>query len=286
METITCPHCGKQNDVGDATCIHCGRSMTADAPIEPEPDTTAGAPPTEEAPTASPLQSPPPAQAPPPEAGADSGGAASPQMPVVPATEGGLPSPPDAWAAAEVPKKKSVGLWIGLGLVAIAAVAIIALFSLGNGSTTAHIPDAIAGAPRLTSPEMQQAADQIRQTTVAGGGHLEAGLYGASGIPKYVLVLYQDPPSEITNVSLTDQFDQYAGLLSGSAGTAFDTSGSVKETRDDVEYVCLPLNSSGVTGSFCLFHKEAILGGLVSVGSSDPHAAVDTAQQAYEAATS
>lgn len=273
METVTCPHCGKQNDIGDATCIHCAQPMSgeigeaqAGGGSASEPAATGSAP----------------EAAIPEDAGEET---PVPEAPAAPVGQDELPSPPGAWPPAEAPKKGRAGLWLGLGVAAVVIVALLAVFTLGKGSATAHIPSEIAGVPRLTSPEAQQAVDQITQTTVPGGGHLEAGLYGANGIPRYVMVLFADPPSEIANVSLTDQFDQYAGLLSGSAGAAFDTSGAIKDNRDGVEYVCIPLDTSGVTGNFCLFHKDQVLGGLIAVGPGDPQAALDTTQQAYEAAT-
>src|SRR2546428_5663968 len=50
MDTVSCPTCGRQNDIGDRLCVHCGKPMDAPVATPAGASTGASSPPTPQAP--------------------------------------------------------------------------------------------------------------------------------------------------------------------------------------------------------------------------------------------
>ncbi len=276
MDTITCPHCGMQNDLGDKVCVHCGKDMTAAAEAGTSDPATAATPaePTAAGPT---LAEPPP-----------SSGFGAPAADETGATTAELAEPhpalEDGFAAGEPPKKRNMPLLVGIGVAAAVAILLVAFLAFGK-NTTAKIPDSIAGSPRLTSTAATALEQQVEQIHLPNGMHARVAVYGTDAAPKYILELVDGLPDSAQNVSLTDNFGLFSSLVGGGAGSGLDLTNAAKAVRGGIEYICIPLSSSGSTGTVCLFHHQAIFGGLITVGGGDPQAALDTAELAYQAVT-
>ncbi len=174
---------------------------------------------------------------------------------------------------------------VGIGVAAAVVILLVAFFAFGKGNATAKIPDSIAGSPRLTSAAATALEQQVEQIHLPQGLHARVAVYGTDAAPKYILELVDGLPDTAQNVSLTDNFGLFSSLVGGGAASGLDLTNAAKAVRGGIEYICIPLSSSGQTGTVCLFHHQAIFVGLITVGGGDPQAALDTAEQAYQAVT-
>jgi hypothetical protein len=262
LETKTCPACRTVNTGSAVVCVRCGARIG-----EPVPPPAAPAPP-----LGAGTGDPPPNPV----------GTFAETLGSVPPTWSSLPPVP-----APTPTRRPlllVSVVVALVVLAVAGVTLLG----GHGAPS--FPDTLGGQPRATGGVADQVESALSDYKVQGMT-VDVALYGPEQDPSVMLMLIEGAPDVVKTMSRDEFFDTFStGFASGFAGATgqrVDFTTGLKETRGDADYLCAASSATvGATssGAVCVFRGD-VLGVLLTSSTSDTHAAVDLAEEAYTALT-
>lgn len=230
----------------------------------------------------------------PPDAGAPSPTPPPETGPTAPEPTGSLPSAPsagDAWGAPAGPvggpmemgqpaPKNNTGLFVGIGVLALVVIGAVLFFALKK-SGGGDFPESLGGIPRSHSAQTQQIESELKKINFQGMT-IDVAVYGSDIAPSHIAMIFNNVPASLKGQSLTPFLDQVASGFTGTSGGTVDTSQAVSESRDGVEYLCVPISQSGQSGAFCVFNGDK-LGAVVTLSTTDPHAALNLAHEVSDA---
>jgi hypothetical protein len=139
---------------------------------------------------------------------------------------------------------------VGVIAAAVAAVAVHAF--LGSG---VHLPDSVAGRPRMATTDIQKFEKDMKDLGSRNGLTVDAGGYGTGTAPEFLVLLVHGNSAESTD----QLFDEFVGGITQS-GAAVDRGHTVSGTRGSTEYRCLPVGGTGVTAAACLWREDGSVG--------------------------
>lgn len=248
MEMVTCPACGKRNDLGDARCIHCAAVLI------------------------------------PKSIGGQEGPDALPPAPVrsdttdAPTVEPGSPRPDIEGTAAVRPA--STGTGMGKRLAAGIAILVIAagFVAFRVGRDGGGFPDRVANVPRATSSNAKQV-----EAALAGfhamGVSIDAAIYGDGPTPEYMLVVVKGLPASISEADADTFFQDFgAGFASSAAGGSLDLSRATRASRDGADYLCAP-SAPPAQAVLCLFKGKAV--GMLFDFTTNTQVSLSKAESVY-----
>jgi hypothetical protein len=167
-----------------------------------------------------------------------------------------MPAPPSSGAAIAAPtatsrSKGRAGL-IVLGLV-VALVVGAGVQRMLN--PTYHVPESIAGEPRLHDAISAKFEQTMAQTAQRYDVPIESAVYGAEDAPDLFVVLANGHAAE-------DADELFSGFVSGaaSAGINVDQSGTVTGTHGGADYRCVPMSAQGVDAAACVWRENHSVG--------------------------
>lgn len=147
----------------------------------------------------------------------------------------------------------------------IAAIAIAAAVAFGiytflqRGGI--HLPDELAGAARITSPEVERVEEQIQESSSGVfEAHPQVGVYGEGGVPRFVVAA-----SDGRTIETADEL--FRTYVSGveSSGATVDASGQTSGERDGAEFRCAVTIAPVATGT-CLWRDDGTFGVVIELG--------------------
>ena len=171
-----------------------------------------------------------------------------------PRTAAAMPAAPQPGAPIAVPTKKRSGprvVQIVLGLVVALIVGGVVQHML---NPTYHVPDAIAGEPRINDAVSAKFEQSMTQTGQQNDIQLESAVYGTS-TPDLFFVLANGRAEENAD-------ELFSEFLSGaeSAGVKVDQSATVTGTHDGAEYRCVPMSAQGLEAAACVWREDHSVG--------------------------
>jgi hypothetical protein len=214
-----CSSCGADNKVGASFCWRCY------APFGPATSAFAAA-----------------ASATRTQAGSTS---RTPVMPAAPQ--------PGAPIAAPTPKRSRLrAAQIVLGLVVALVVGGIVQHML---NPTYHVPESIAGEPRLNNAVSAKFEQTMTQTGQQSDITLESAVYGTDTSPDLFFVLANGHAEENAD-------ELFSEFLSGaeSAGIKVDETATVTGTHDGADYRCVPMSAQGIEAAACVWREDHSVG--------------------------
>jgi hypothetical protein len=188
-----------------------------------------------------------------------------------------LPPPPVAQQAAGWPLMAKAG--VAALVVVIAAVAVLALMGREEQSRIA-MPDAIAGARRITSPQANQAESQIADLAERYGISGKAGFYGIEGLPTFAVVGFDYDVSE--HESPEGFFQEFSsGVASANGNSTIDMTTFTNENQGETTYMCAQL-SGELPGTVCMWSETDVVGFVLALrqGVRDARALTTTVRNA------
>jgi hypothetical protein len=208
---------------------------------------------------------------------------AAPGAPIPPAPGLGVPAPPGAVPPTPTKRRRT---WIIAGVIGLVAVIVIATIAAvaasGDGN---ELPDQVAGFDRLHTAQVQTLEDQMEQVKF-GDLQIEMAAYGTGDDVELMLARYSNfpvPPA-------------ISALLRGAGGGIVGTGGTVDfdaetvETRDGVEYHCIPFvgrlfpdDPTDTQGQACVWAEGADYALLMDARTVEAEAAIDDASAAHDA---
>jgi hypothetical protein len=120
---------------------------------------------------------------------------------------------------------------------------------------TYHVPDSIAGEPRLHNAVSAKFDQTMTQTGQQNDIPLESAVYGTDVSPDLFFVLANGRAEENADELFTE-------FLSGaeSAGVSVDQSATVTGTHDGAEYRCVPMSAQGIEAAACVWREDHSVG--------------------------
>jgi hypothetical protein len=162
--------------------------------------------------------------------------------------------------------------------VAIAVASVVAARSLHGSDQPApvriSIPESIAGAQRIVTPEAHQTEQRILQRARGHGLVGKAALYGAGGVASFAVVVYEN------RAGLGDdaQFlmDPLVGAVGGSGTGSFtDPSTMTVDASGDAIYRCAQAFGPAA-GASCVWQDSSVIGVVLALNQGIPQARVLT----------
>jgi len=144
---------------------------------------------------------------------------------------------------------------------------------------TYHIPDSIAGEPRLHDAVSVRFEQTMAQTGQKNDTPLESAVYGTESSPDLFFVLANGRAAE-------DADQLFSDFLSGaeSAGITVDQSATVTGTHGDADYRCVPMSTQGIEAAACVWREDRSVGMTLDVSpNGDITSAVIAAYDATHA---
>ena len=170
---------------------------------------------------------------------------------------GTLPPPPGSWVPptpSEAPRR------VGSSKLAGAIVSIVAAAAGYFGvqylmGAEVDLPDAVAGAQRLSDPESKRfeefTADEGEQYHIDA----EGGVYGSPGAPEFFVILVGG-----SAVETTDQLFDALVLGFSQGGAVVDESDVHSGTRGGSDYRCVAATAGPQTGTACMWRDDDTVG--------------------------
>src|SRR5262245_30693714 len=170
----------------------------------------------------------------------------APRMPAAPSA--GAP----ITAASGGAKTKGRAGKIALGVVVALVVGVAVQHLL---TKTYHVPDAIAGEPRIHNAVSAKFEQTMAQTGQRYDVPIESAVYGTETSPDLFFVLANGRAVE-------DADELFSQFLSGaqSAGITVDQSATVTGTHDGADYRCLPMSTQGLEAAACVWREDHTVG--------------------------
>jgi hypothetical protein len=161
-----------------------------------------------------------------------------------------------------VPPAPSAGMKRSVGAKRIVAVTVGVVVALSvSGAVRSwlrpdyHVPEAVGPMQRVHT----SGTDEFEQRMTAEGAKnnvdVEAAAYGPGVDPQVFLVLANGRSEEDTD-------DLFREFLSGaeSSGAVVDRAQQTTGVYREADWRCVPVRSSGVTASACMWHEDASVG--------------------------
>ena len=190
-----------------------------------------------------------------------------------------MPAAPQPGAPIATPTKKRSGprvVQIVLSLIVALIVGGVVQHML---NPTYHVPDSIAGEPRLHNAVSAKFDQTMTQTGQQNDIPLESAVYGTDVSPDLFFVLANGRAEENADELFTE-------FLSGaeSAGVTVDQSATVTGTHDGAEYRCVPMSAQGIEAAACVWREDHSVGMTLDVSpNGDITSAVIAAYDATHA---
>jgi hypothetical protein len=215
-----CSSCGADNKAGASFCWRCY------APFGPATSSFAAA--------ASATRTPP--------------GAGTARRPTMPAA----PQPGAPIAAPSRTRSRGRVVQIVLGLIVALIVGAVVQHML---NPTYHVPDSIAGEPRLNNSVSAKFEQTMTQTGQQNDIPLESAVYGTDTSPDLFFVLANGRAEENAD-------ELFSEFLSGaeSAGIKVDQAATVTGSHDGAEYRCVPMSAQGIEAAACVWREDHSVG--------------------------
>jgi hypothetical protein len=120
---------------------------------------------------------------------------------------------------------------------------------------TYHVPDSIAGEPRLHDAVSAKFEQTMMQTGQKDDTPLESAAYGTEASPDLFFVLANGRAAE-------DADQLFSDFLSGaeSAGITVDENATVTGTHGDADYRCVPMSTQGLEAAACVWREDRSVG--------------------------
>jgi hypothetical protein len=118
-----------------------------------------------------------------------------------------------------------------------------------------HVPDSIAGEPRLHDAVSAKFEQTMAQTGQKNDIPLESAVYGTEASPDVFFVLANGRAAE-------DADQLFSDFLRGaeSAGITVDESATVTGTHGDADYRCVPMSAQGLEAAACVWREDRSVG--------------------------
>jgi len=188
-----------------------------------------------------------------------------------------LPPPPVAQQATGWPVMVKAG--VAALVVVLGAVAVFALMSREENSRIA-MPDAIAGARRIMSPQAHQAESQIADLAERYGISGKAGFYGIEGLPTFAVAGFDYDVSE--HESPEGFFQEFSsGVASANGNSTIDMTTFTNQYQGGTTYMCAQL-SGELPGAVCMWSETDVVGFVLALrqGVRDARALTTTVRNA------
>lgn len=169
-----------------------------------------------------------------------------PRMPAAPASGAPIATP------APTTRSKGTVVKIVLGLIA-ALIAGAAVQHVMN--PTYHVPESIAGEPRIHNAVSATFEQSMAQTGQQYDVPIESAVYGTEASPDLFFVLANGRAQE-------DADELFTKFLSGaeSAGVNVDQSATVTGSHEGADYRCVPMSAQGIEAAACVWREDRSVG--------------------------
>jgi hypothetical protein len=166
-----------------------------------------------------------------------------------------MPAAPQTGAPIATPSRRRSRVRVGqivLGLVVALVVGGVVQHVL---NPTYHVPDSIAGEPRLNNVVSAKFEQTMSQTGQQNDVTLESAVYGTDTSPDLFFVLANGHAEENAD-------ELFSEFLSGaeSAGIKVDQAASVTGTHDGADYRCVPMSAQGIEAAACVWREDHSVG--------------------------
>ena len=166
-----------------------------------------------------------------------------------------MPAAPQPGAPIATPtptRSRSRVAQIVVGLIAALVVGGVVQHML---NPTYHVPDSIAGEPRINNATSARFEQTMTQTGQQNDITLESAVYGADANPDLFFVLANGHAEE----SADELFSEF---LSGaaSAGVKVDQTATVTGSHDGADYRCVPMSAQGIEAAACVWREDHSVG--------------------------
>ena len=164
-----------------------------------------------------------------------------------------MPDAPQSGAPIAPPtRSRGRAAKIVLGLI-VALVAGAVVQHMLN--PTYHVPDSIAGEPRLHDAVSAKFEQTMTQSGQDNDIPFQPAAYGTGATPDLFFVLANGHAEEDADQLFTE-------FLSGaaSAGVTVDQSETVTGTHDGAEYRCVPMSAQGIDAAACVWREDHSVG--------------------------
>jgi hypothetical protein len=120
---------------------------------------------------------------------------------------------------------------------------------------TYHVPEAIAGEPRLHDAVSLKFEQAMTQTGQKYDTQLESAVYGSASGPDVFFVLANGRAEE-------DAGELFSDFLRGaeSAGITVDEGATVTGAHGDADYRCVPMSTQGLEAAACVWREDDSVG--------------------------
>ena len=174
----------------------------------------------------------------------------TPRMPAAPAA-----GAPIATSTSTRAKGRTGKIVLGIVVALIAGAVIQHMLS-----PTYHVPDSIAGEPRLHDTVSAKFEQTMAQTGQKYDTTLESAVYGTEASPDLFFVLANGRAEE-------DADELFSDFLSGakSAGITVDESATITGAHGDADYRCVPMSTGGLEAAACVWREDHSVGMTLDV---------------------
>jgi hypothetical protein len=221
-----------------------------------------------------------------PGPGGEIAGAKAFEAPPAPAGSWTSPQAPPSWLpapSAQQPAERPVAAKIGAAAFVALLVAGAAIIAVGRTHhSRISIPDSIAGAERLVTPDAQEAEQQIIEGARRYGITGKAGFYGTGGLPSFAVIAFDYRPGPLDTPDALMQ-----GLASGVAesgtGSSVDFGSMTTDSVGEITYRCVQVLGRARM-AICLWQESDVLGAVAAINQGIPEARMltDTVRVAVE----
>jgi hypothetical protein len=175
--------------------------------------------------------------------------AATRRMPVMPAAPA-VGAPIATPTKTTRPKGRTGRIVLGVVVTLIAGGVIQHMLN-----PTYHVPDSIAGEPRLHDAVSAKFEQTMAQTGQKYDTPLESAVYGTEASPDLFFVLANGRAEE-------DADQLFSDFLSGakSAGITVDEDATVTGTHSGADYRCVPMSTQGLEAAACVWREDDTVG--------------------------
>lgn len=173
-------------------------------------------------------------------------GRGAPTLPPVPGAAGPLGPPPTP--------SRGKGRTIGKVVVGVVAGMIALTVARNMLAPHYHVPDTLAGAPRLHNADAQSFEQDMASEGDKYDISFEAAVYGQADTPDVFFVLANGHAEE----SADELFNDFLGGVE-SAGITVDRNEAITGQHGDAEYRCVPL-SARIQATACIWREDRSVG--------------------------
>lgn len=198
---------------------------------------------------------------------------ASPSMPPVPGVARPFGLAPTS-APVPVPTRSRAGMFVLIG-VGIVTVIIISTVVRNMLTPTYHVPESLAGQPRLHTQEAQQFEQSMAEQGDKYDIAFESAVYGQGDQPDVFVVLANGRAEE----SADELFDDFLGGVE-STGVTVERSATVTGEHDGAQYRCVPLEAR-IQAVACIWREDHSVG--MTLDGSPDEDLMSTLFAAYDA---